>query len=213
MAQPQREGAVGSFDDYLKKAQGISRASTLFGEKTEATGEPSIKIPRWFKITGVRSFEIDTGLGIVKCYDGPKAVAAAEKTRDALPRPAFEKKPQEVTSDFERRREEGIQEWEATRQQHYLLEYCFRLVRSIPEDWPVEEDVTLGEVVLKAGDFLPQPSAIANLSIEGKETYLSLMPKSLPAQVIGGAKYLSIPFLTYEEKIAGDPTPGPVPPA
>lgn len=63
--KPPRLKAIGGVDEILKEVQGKRLKPMTVQEGPDAV--EAVELPAWFRRTGIRLFEIDTGLGIVKC--------------------------------------------------------------------------------------------------------------------------------------------------
>lgn len=197
---PPPANAVGSFEAYLAKARGVRRVGTLMGEKT-GEGHPFVDLPRWFLRTGLRTFDIDTGLGVVKCcapdYKTQAQMDAADEAVDRA-RAMPEESPQKAAAV-----KAAVDAQAGARIAHLL-----RSIREIPPGWVNEgEAIVRGEFGVPAGAPLPPPSAVVRMTdVEGLKEYAALLPASLLPQVVMGINLVALPPLAVDEIRAADPS-------
>lgn len=196
---PPPPAAVKSFSDYLDQAQKTKRVSTLLGEKN-SEGNTFLDLPRWFTRKGLRTFEIETGFGVVRCVtpdhktqrqmeDADEAVTRARNLPETSPVRAKEIQAAETRRDEMRRT------------------FALRMIRAIPSEWANEGDaVNEGDLHLATAATLPAPDAVARMGPLEQRVYETLLPLSLLPQVMSGFAYMALPPLPVDEIRSADPS-------
>jgi hypothetical protein len=158
---------IGGIDEALARlGRDRKMKAILPGKGTD--GKDDIILPSWFKRTGIRLFEIDTGMGIVRCHV-PKYERKdpdADLTED------------EVVELVVRALKTIPPDWKV----------------EVDEDDPSDE-VKINGTKLDNGAEVPLPTGVKSLPLEDKRTYLSLLPRSLPSQVSLALGLMALPPL------------------
>lgn len=63
--RPDARGGIGGLDEFLDKINGSKKIARLMGP--DEKGNKSVDLPSWFERRGVRTFSINSGLGLVSC--------------------------------------------------------------------------------------------------------------------------------------------------
>lgn len=151
----------------LAEARSIKRlAPKQEGDKIET----EVEFPAWFKRTGIRSFEIDTGLGVVKCITSRDSLDKDERGEDG-----------EVPETF-------------------MVPLVVHALRSIPswpaeEDLSFPMGGDKPALTVPEGQPLPQPKVIKDAPFEAQKEYLHNLGHSLVTQVFLGLGYMTFPAL------------------
>lgn len=221
-----RQTATGSFAKFREIAGAVTRVGTGLGEKTGAkcekcgqkTGRSTIDFPWWFKPTGLRSFTVDTGFGLVRCTTPDEdcnerrnaAIEAVEEARLAL---------EEAKAGTDASKTDALSAALKTaedRSGEELLLVILRTIRSIPPDWPVENDAPALKVKANGTDLVPAVEVALGdaprrkglkLGLETAQRlreYVSLLPSGLPAQILASTQaYMTVPPVQRDEERVG----------
>lgn len=163
--RPEPRGGVGSLDELLERLNKEKKAGRMMGPNEQ--GEENYDFPSFFSRTGVRLYEIDTGLGIVKCRT-PR-VTIENKTGNPEDIPESQLIPFIVRSLVELPGD-------------WLSEESFAF-----KDLP--------KVVAEQGKPLPSPSLFYDAPLAAQQEYLLCLPKSLGTQVFIATGYMALPPL------------------
>jgi hypothetical protein len=196
---PPPANAVGSFETFLDKARRAKRVGTLFGEKN-GEGNTFVDLPVWFTRTGLRTFEIDSGFGLVKCcapdYKAQQQMEAAdEAVTKAMGLPEGAHREAEVKKATETQAAQRIA-------------YVIRVLREIPAGWKNEGDEYVrGSLKFPADGPLHQPTVVASSGdVEAMRAYAAMLPPSLIPQVFAAVNLMALPPLAFDELRATDPS-------
>lgn len=212
---PPPEAAVGAFDpEKLRTLRRLPNPNPKKGEDGKVKEEDkSLSYPAWFTRTGIRSFEVDTGMGIVKCCtpdsrearlldDAKQAVETAREkwneTRDK------DENGGRTGSGSEAARKALDEVEEAF--QKATLRFTMKMLRELPEGWVNEGDeVQVGKGKVLHNDPLPAPLTVPP-DHDSLLAYLGLLPPSLLPQVSEGWTWMSPTPLHYDESRNPNPS-------
>jgi hypothetical protein len=197
LTPPSGGSNVKSFSEYLDAAKTTTRVGTLFGEKNKE-GNPYADLPAWFTRTGLLTFEVETGFGIVKCrvpgHKAQKTLEAADEAVDAAVNLPQTQKDREV-------RIAHAEEARTAARTSFTL----RLMAELPSGW-VNESEPITALNLTTGAPLPQPTAVLAQPVEVHKEFLAILPPSLAGQVWAGYTFLGLPPIAYDASRVTDPS-------
>ena len=173
----ERPKAIGSIEDAMALIKKSGKIARLTGPDKD--GKKDVDLPAWYTRTGIRSFEVDTGLGIVKCRVPKDTVEEDDKgdLREDQLIPLVIHALRAIP-DF----------WKAEE----------TLVFTMVEGKDAASSVLL---TISEGQPLPSPDRFGSAPLATMRDYLHNLPKSLLTQVFLGIGYNSLAWLPV------DPTP------
>lgn len=193
------------FAEYQKRMRGATRFGTLLGEENKR-GQKFAELPPWFKRVGLRTFEIESGIGVVRCCEPDYRIAEKMETADGDYNAALDTWGRSRKTDDkgvaidqgDEKLEKALRVVE-TKQEEMRLEFTVRLIASIPDSWVNEgEEMVEGTFKVDAGAKIPAPGSVVKMGPKIHRLYLSLLPASLFSQIWAGHAIMALPPIPYE---------------
>lgn len=201
LPKPDKPTAAGAFGDDFMRARQARRLRPL-AVSDDGKGnrvEVPYDVPAWFTRVGLRSAIIDSGLGPVTIARPglrvqrrmDEAQAGLEKAR-IHHNAVVEAKADKAVVDAAR---EGL-EIAAAKQTQAMVHFVTNAIVEIPATWEVE--IECPELGLARNTPLPAPSSVYAADPEKQEAFLTLLPPTLPKQIMAAMGVLEetapIPF-------------------